>query len=199
MAASPLAFWWLAPSTVYPLGLVLVAAVYVGFAVADGPAEGDRRREQRRFGFRSRSGGCCNGIGMASRRQPRRPRTQRSLAAPTSVCGQHPVVAAVLRSSPTGLPQPSSPSRSSSGWTSARWCAATSESAATAARAREPAATARGSMRDDTSALLEANAIAVIRATSLSSWTSLESAAAAGVDTATAEVSGRALTRSACS
>ena len=36
MAASPLALWWLDPSTVYALGLVLIAAVYVGFAVADG-------------------------------------------------------------------------------------------------------------------------------------------------------------------
>jgi hypothetical protein len=36
MAASPLAFWWLDPSTVCGLGLVLIASVYVGFAVADG-------------------------------------------------------------------------------------------------------------------------------------------------------------------
>jgi hypothetical protein len=36
VAASPLAFWWLDPSTVYALGLVLIAAVYIGFAVADG-------------------------------------------------------------------------------------------------------------------------------------------------------------------
>lgn len=35
-AASPLAFWWLDPSTVYALGLVLIAAVYIGFSVADG-------------------------------------------------------------------------------------------------------------------------------------------------------------------
>ena len=35
-AASPLALWWLDPSTVYALGLVLIAAVYIGFAVADG-------------------------------------------------------------------------------------------------------------------------------------------------------------------
>src|SRR4051794_14006687 len=35
-AASPLAFWWLEPRTVYALGLVLIAAVYVGFSVADG-------------------------------------------------------------------------------------------------------------------------------------------------------------------
>jgi hypothetical protein len=35
-AASPLAFWWLDPATVYALGLTLIAAVYIGFAVADG-------------------------------------------------------------------------------------------------------------------------------------------------------------------
>jgi hypothetical protein len=35
-AASPLGFWWLAPATVYALGLTLIAAVYIGFAVADG-------------------------------------------------------------------------------------------------------------------------------------------------------------------
>jgi hypothetical protein len=35
-AASPVAFWWLDASTVYALGLVLIASVYIGFAVADG-------------------------------------------------------------------------------------------------------------------------------------------------------------------
>jgi hypothetical protein len=35
-AASPLAFPWLETTTVYALGLVLIAAVYIGFAVADG-------------------------------------------------------------------------------------------------------------------------------------------------------------------
>jgi hypothetical protein len=35
-AASPLAFWWLEPRTVYALGLVLIAAIYIGFSVADG-------------------------------------------------------------------------------------------------------------------------------------------------------------------
>ena len=37
-AASPLAFWWLDAATVYALGLVLIASVYIGFAVADGRA-----------------------------------------------------------------------------------------------------------------------------------------------------------------
>jgi hypothetical protein len=37
-AASPLAFWWLDTATVYALGLILIASVYIGFAVADGRA-----------------------------------------------------------------------------------------------------------------------------------------------------------------
>jgi hypothetical protein len=35
-AASPLAFFWLNAATVYALGLALIAAIYIGFAVADG-------------------------------------------------------------------------------------------------------------------------------------------------------------------
>ncbi|MGY1727964.1 hypothetical protein ACI79J_13430 [Geodermatophilus sp. SYSU D01062] len=35
-AASPLAFPWLDDATVYALGIVLIAAVYIGFGVADG-------------------------------------------------------------------------------------------------------------------------------------------------------------------
>jgi hypothetical protein len=35
-AAAPLGFWWLGPATVYALSLALIAAVYIGFAVADG-------------------------------------------------------------------------------------------------------------------------------------------------------------------
>jgi len=37
-AASPLAFWWLDPATVYALGLAAIASIYIGFAVADGRA-----------------------------------------------------------------------------------------------------------------------------------------------------------------
>jgi hypothetical protein len=35
-ALSPLAFPWLGASTVYALGLALIASIYIGFAVADG-------------------------------------------------------------------------------------------------------------------------------------------------------------------
>jgi hypothetical protein len=38
-AASPFAFWWLPPATVYAMGLVFIAAVYIGFSVADGRTE----------------------------------------------------------------------------------------------------------------------------------------------------------------
>ena len=35
-AATPLVFWWVAPATAYAMGLGFIAAVYIGFAVADG-------------------------------------------------------------------------------------------------------------------------------------------------------------------
>lgn len=35
-AAAPFGFWWLDPATVYALSLALIAAVYIGFSVADG-------------------------------------------------------------------------------------------------------------------------------------------------------------------
>ena len=35
-AAAPLGFWWLDAATVYALSIALIAAVYIGFAVADG-------------------------------------------------------------------------------------------------------------------------------------------------------------------
>ena len=36
VAASPLGSWWLPSATVYPCGLILIAAVDIGFSVADG-------------------------------------------------------------------------------------------------------------------------------------------------------------------
>lgn len=35
-AATPLALWWLDPAVVYALSLAMIAAIYIGFAVADG-------------------------------------------------------------------------------------------------------------------------------------------------------------------
>ena len=35
-AAAPLGLWWIRPATVYAISLVLIAAIYIGFAVADG-------------------------------------------------------------------------------------------------------------------------------------------------------------------
>jgi len=33
--AMPVVFWWLEPATVLSLSIALIAAVYIGFAVAD--------------------------------------------------------------------------------------------------------------------------------------------------------------------
>jgi hypothetical protein len=46
-AASPLGFWWLDPATVYALLLTLIAAVYIGFAVADGRPSSPSRAASR--------------------------------------------------------------------------------------------------------------------------------------------------------
>jgi hypothetical protein len=35
-AAAPLGFWWVEPATVYALSVALIAAIYIGFAMADG-------------------------------------------------------------------------------------------------------------------------------------------------------------------
>ena len=35
-AATPLMFWWLNSATTYAVGLAMIAAIYIGFAVADG-------------------------------------------------------------------------------------------------------------------------------------------------------------------
>jgi hypothetical protein len=35
-AVSPFGFWWLTPATVYAVGLAFIAAVDIGFGVADG-------------------------------------------------------------------------------------------------------------------------------------------------------------------
>jgi hypothetical protein len=35
-ALSPFGFWWLPPQTVYAVGLVAIASIYIGFSVADG-------------------------------------------------------------------------------------------------------------------------------------------------------------------
>ena len=53
-AATPLVFWWLDSAIVYALGLAVIAAIYVGFAVADGRVEDHRRREQRGLHLRGR-------------------------------------------------------------------------------------------------------------------------------------------------
>jgi hypothetical protein len=50
-AATPLAFWWLDDATVYALGLAVIAAIYVGLAVADGRPKVIAVESSVAFGF----------------------------------------------------------------------------------------------------------------------------------------------------
>jgi hypothetical protein len=50
-AATPLAFWWLDSATVYALGLSVIAAIYIGFAVADGRPKIIAAESSVAFGF----------------------------------------------------------------------------------------------------------------------------------------------------
>ena len=50
-AATPLAFWWLDSATVYALGLTVIAAIYIGFAVADGRLKVIATESSVAFGF----------------------------------------------------------------------------------------------------------------------------------------------------
>ena len=50
-AATPLAFWWLDSATVYALGLIAIAAIYIGFAVADGRLKIIATESSVAFGF----------------------------------------------------------------------------------------------------------------------------------------------------
>ena len=104
-AASPLAFWWLDPATVYALGLALIAAIYIGFAVADGRPKVIAVESIVASAFVVIAAVAVTGSvwllvaglvghGLKDLWQHR-----------TSVCGQHAVVAAVLRWSSTGSPR----------------------------------------------------------------------------------------------
>ena len=95
-AASPLAFWWLDAATVYALGLVLIASVYIGFAVADGRWVVIAVEIGVASVFVVVAAAADHGIGLAARRRSGRPRTQGPLAAPKSVRREHTLVAAVL-------------------------------------------------------------------------------------------------------
>ena len=95
-AASPIGFWWLPPATVYGLGLALIAAVYIGFAVADGRPKIIAVESAVAGGIRGGSRCGRYRTGLAPRRRSRRPRSQGCLATPHPVRRQHTMVAAVL-------------------------------------------------------------------------------------------------------
>ena len=97
-AATPFAFWWLTPATVYALGLVFIAAVYIGFSVADGRWKVIAAETTVAGVFVVVAAAAVTGpawllvVGLTG------PRHQRPLATPHTVCHRHPMVAAILRS-----------------------------------------------------------------------------------------------------
>ena len=95
--ASPLAFPWLDAGTVYALGIPLIAAVYIGFAVADGRPHVLAVESTVVAAFVVVAAAARDRVALAGRRRPGRPRRQGHLAAPHPVRRRHPLVAAVLR------------------------------------------------------------------------------------------------------
>src|ERR1041384_4692195 len=81
-AASPLAFWWLDASTVYALGLALIASIYIGFAVADGRAPVIAVETSVAALFVVVAAVAVTGSAWLSRHWSSRPCPQGSLAAP---------------------------------------------------------------------------------------------------------------------
>ena len=101
-AASPLGFWWLDPATVHALSLTLIAAVYIGFAVADGRPTVIAVEAAIAAVFVVVAAAGVTGPAWLLVARPRWPWVQGPLAAPQPLCRQHPLVAAVLRRSSTG-------------------------------------------------------------------------------------------------
>jgi hypothetical protein len=96
-AATPLLIWWLNRATVYALGLVVIAGIYVGFAVADGRARVIAVESGVAFVFVVvAAAAVTDRITVAARRRHGRPRAQGPLAAPHALRVRHAVVAAVL-------------------------------------------------------------------------------------------------------
>ena len=95
-AATPLVFWWLDSATVYALGLAVIAAIYVGFAVADGRPKVIAVESSVTFAFVVVAAAAATGITVAARGRHGRARAQGPLAAPKPLRRQHAMVAAVL-------------------------------------------------------------------------------------------------------
>ena len=96
-AASPFGFWWLEPATVYALELALIAAIYIGFSVADGRWKVIAVECGVAAAFRDPRRRGRDRLSMAPGRWTGRARPQRPVAASLPVCGQHSMVAPVLR------------------------------------------------------------------------------------------------------
>ena len=97
MVFAPSGLWWLPPATVYALSIAFIAAVYIGFAVADGRQRICGRKHRRRH-LRCNRRARRHGITVVPCRRADRPRVQGPLAAPHRLRARHQVVATLLRS-----------------------------------------------------------------------------------------------------
>jgi hypothetical protein len=113
LAASPLAFWWLPRATVYALGLILIASVYIGFSVADGRWKVIAAETGVAAALIVTAATAVTRASVAPRSRTDRPRTQRPMATPDPLRRQHAMVAAVLRRHRLGRRRPASRSISS--------------------------------------------------------------------------------------
>jgi hypothetical protein len=105
-AASPLAFFWLDAATVYAFGLTFIAAVYIGFAVADGRRHVVAVEVAVAAVFVVIAAAGGHRVAVADRRRTGRLRAQGPVAAPHRLRDRHPVVAAVLRRRRLGCRRP---------------------------------------------------------------------------------------------
>ena len=111
-AAAPVALWWLDASSVHALAIAMIAAIYIGFAVADGRRHVIAVECGVAGAVRDPRGRRHHAQPVAARRRILRPRMQRPVATPLPLRRRHPMVAAVLRWPSTGQSPPSSPSPS---------------------------------------------------------------------------------------
>ena len=95
-AATPLAFWWLDSATTYAVGLAVIAAIYIGFAVADGRPRVIAVESSVAFVFVVIAAAAVTELSVAPGGRTGRPRTEGPVAAPQSFRRQHPLVASVL-------------------------------------------------------------------------------------------------------
>src|SRR3954469_21398768 len=95
-AASPLLIWWLTPGTVYAISLILIAPIYIGFAIADGRPIIIAVESSVAALFVLVAAAAIHRPGMAACAWLTRACASGSVAAPPPVCCRYALVGALL-------------------------------------------------------------------------------------------------------